>query len=619
MPNSCFWQSSTGLALLDKIIAKRVPSWSTGLREGQKEAIVKVLDDEDVFWIAATGDGKSAAFQVPLLVHDEISQNPDLYPGINGRPKAVGVVIMPTKGLGCNIVTECQNLGISAFAYTHANVTQARKDNVDLVAQISCCEYSLVLVDPEHLKKSEWVRIARSPIFCSNLIYACAEDAHLIDKWGNPDFRPDFKYIGTYFRSRLPSSKSVIALSATVEPGNSTTAICQSLGFKHPFFHMLRGSNERPNTQFILEPLTHGAKGKVFPQLLPYLSTGRKTVIHCQDLETVYQVYVYLMQYLDGTNPDSLRRMRVYHSLCSDKYNKETQHLLKTDPLCQVGIATVALANGINVPSLLTSISIGTSQTFNQTWQEKGRVGRDPETIAQGVLLASPKKIAEAEKYIEACNKSLPPPHEMDLANALVLTEKICHIACINRIYQNPPVELTMPKPPPTSNTSKRWTLRDLKKEEREKLEPLLIQFGESVWRTESLNSPHQFLPKSSYFSTTIRNRLLDDFMHIVLLEYLTNHILEPNHWPFIESHGSTLYNLILSELIVIQGQRFRAHAQNKRKQKANKKWKEWEGSSDRDEVYSEEEVSESELLPSPTAPKRSALESLDVTNSPRP
>ncbi|KAE9395063.1 hypothetical protein BT96DRAFT_795464, partial [Gymnopus androsaceus JB14] len=276
--------------------------------------------------IAATGDGKSAAFQVPILVHDKISRHPELYPGILARKNTVGVIAIPTKGLATNIVKECDDLGISAFAYTHENITRANKEGIDLVAKISNCSYSIVCVDPEHLKKSPWVCIAQSPVFRSNILFACAEEAHLIEEWGNVDFCADFRYIGTFFRSKLPFSKSVIALSATVEPGQSTSLICH---------------------------------GEVFPQLLPYLSTGRKTIIHCQTLDTVYRVYVYLIQFLDETNYDSLRRIRVYHSLCSEKYNNRTLAMLEKDPMCQVCIAIVAFVNGINVHMLLISISLG--------------------------------------------------------------------------------------------------------------------------------------------------------------------------------------------------------------------------------------------------------------------
>lgn len=89
----------------------------------------------------------------------------------------------------------------------------------------------------------------------------------------------------------MPSSKPVIALSAT---GRSTNSVCQSLDFKDPFFHLLRSSYERPNTQSILKRLSHGVSGEVFPQLLSYLSTG-------QSLDTMYRVYTYLMRFLRST------------------------------------------------------------------------------------------------------------------------------------------------------------------------------------------------------------------------------------------------------------------------------------------------------------------------------
>ncbi|THU96621.1 hypothetical protein K435DRAFT_594534, partial [Dendrothele bispora CBS 962.96] len=283
--------------------------------------------------LATTGAGKSAAFQVPIIVHEEIQRNPSLYPGLKGKKLPVGLIVTPTKGLAGNIVYEAEKLGITGFAYTHENVTQAHKKKIDIVQVISSCEtYRLVCVDPEHLRADEWSHIASSTPFRTNLIFSCTEEAHLIPEWGNPEFRPDFQFIGTFFRSRLPSSISSFALSATLEPGESTN-------------------------------LTHGLSGEIFPQLLPYLSSGRKTIIHCQTLETVYRVYVYLLSFLDDSNPAALRRMRVYHSMCSDKYNTQTLNMLDNDPICQVVIATVAFANGINVRSLLDSISLGNSSS----------------------------------------------------------------------------------------------------------------------------------------------------------------------------------------------------------------------------------------------------------------
>lgn len=115
MPGSRFWESPAGLKLLDDIVLKRIPRWTTGLNKGQKEVIVRILHEQDVFWITATGDGKSAAFQVPILVHDEISQHPELYHGVEARKNAIGVIAVPTKGLAANIV--CSQLSNGAPCY----------------------------------------------------------------------------------------------------------------------------------------------------------------------------------------------------------------------------------------------------------------------------------------------------------------------------------------------------------------------------------------------------------------------------------------------------------------------------------------------------------------------
>ncbi|KAJ7690572.1 hypothetical protein B0H14DRAFT_2200433, partial [Mycena olivaceomarginata] len=58
----------------------------------------------------ATGDGKSAAFSVPILLLNEYNVNPTLYPsGLPTRLKPLGVVVTPTKGLANNIVRSLES------------------------------------------------------------------------------------------------------------------------------------------------------------------------------------------------------------------------------------------------------------------------------------------------------------------------------------------------------------------------------------------------------------------------------------------------------------------------------------------------------------------------------
>jgi superfamily II DNA helicase RecQ len=253
-------------------------------------------------------------------------------------------------------------------------------------------------VDPEHLHDREWREITECPIFRANVLFASVDEVHLINEWGLA-FRLAFGTIGIFLRGRFPSSISIVGLTATLEPGSPTVSVCKSLGFFEGNFTLIRRSNERPNTQFAVQFLTHGLNGDKFPDILPYLATGRKTIIHCRTVNQVSQVYAYIWRLQpDGTN--KLLRARVYHSICPADYNKQTIELLETEPHLQIVVSTVAFSNGLNAKSLLDSLSLGFGSTFNESWQENGRVGRDPKTTGRGIIFAHRSVIKEAESYL---------------------------------------------------------------------------------------------------------------------------------------------------------------------------------------------------------------------------
>jgi superfamily II DNA helicase RecQ len=278
-------------------------------------------------------------------------------------------------------------------------VTEARKTGRNLVNDICECKtWNVVCVDPEHLRDEEWREITAYDVYRANILYGCVDEVHLINEWG-ADFRPLFRHIGPFFRGRLPSSTAILAFSATLYPGLATKSICKSLGMFGDNFFLFRSSNERHNTQFIMEPLQNGVGGKIFPQLLDYLNSGRKAVIHCRTIDDVLRVFIYLWKSLPQ-GPHRLQRLKMYHSLRSSADNEEILRLLDEDPECQVVIATIAFANGLNVKSLLDSISLGFPDTVDQLWQEKGRVGRNPDTSARGVVLFQPSALTAAQKQL---------------------------------------------------------------------------------------------------------------------------------------------------------------------------------------------------------------------------
>ncbi|KAJ6584403.1 P-loop containing nucleoside triphosphate hydrolase protein [Mycena capillaripes] len=317
-----------------------------------------MLDGDDVLCCTATGDGKSAAFSVPILVLKEYNANPSIYPpGLPTRPNPVGIVVTPTKGLANNIVLELGRLNVTAFAYSRESLADARRQGISLADEVKACtKWQVICVDPEHLKTKDWRNISESPCFRSNLIYTTVDEVHLVNEWGT-DFRVDFKLIGPFTRGRLPVSASVVGLSATLAPGKDTTAVCQSLG-------------------------------------------GRKTIIHFHTLDMLFRCYVYIWR-LQSSSADKMRRTRMYHSLCPPEYNEETIRRIDEDPKCQVVLATIAFSNGINATSILDSISLGFSGMLDIMWQEKGRAGRAPGTLARGIVLVQQSTITLATKFLK--------------------------------------------------------------------------------------------------------------------------------------------------------------------------------------------------------------------------
>ncbi|THU83031.1 hypothetical protein K435DRAFT_871718 [Dendrothele bispora CBS 962.96] len=149
-----------------------------GLRDYQLEN-TRVLAGQNILVFTATGDGKSSFYDIPLLVHKELSENPGLYPPFPVREHPTAIVVTPTKGLADSIIHEAKEFGLSGFSYCHDNITKYR--NTDLVSLIcSCTKWQLICVDPERLATPEWTTILRDKEFLRNLVLFCVEEAHLI-------------------------------------------------------------------------------------------------------------------------------------------------------------------------------------------------------------------------------------------------------------------------------------------------------------------------------------------------------------------------------------------------------------------------------------------------------
>ncbi|KAF9024018.1 hypothetical protein BDZ89DRAFT_1189309 [Hymenopellis radicata] len=652
MPPFYRWNHPHGREILQKIVKKTVPKWTEGLRDAQLEYVPPILDCEDVLCVEVTGGGKSAAFSVPILVHNEVAANPHLYPRFSCRNFAVGIIVTPTKGLAGDIVHELEELGIRALAYTAARKTEAHKNREKLAEEIASCKrWQVICVDPEHLRDEEWRKtIPRSSAFRENLIYACAEEGHLLNEWGL-SFRKAFGFIGVYFRGLLPSTISVFTLSATLPPGEQTRRVCRNLGFTRGNYTTIRHSNERKNIEISFAPLQDAIGGKSFPQLLDYVLPGHKIIIHCATIDQVLRVFIYLWK-MAPPDMDFLRHVRMYHSLCSDTYNRKTLELLDTDLYCRIVIGTVALANGINTRTLTIAILLGFPETINEAVQRMGHIGRVRSMLTHAITLIQPRQITASQKQLTSpvaptnVKAGKHKTKRIEDAKTRVLTERVCIVAAFNREYENSPlaislldcrqagrvlycsicrerypdytVDFPIPVYPADSDIPPPF-LTPLPKEKAKKSYKIPKEL-----RPNHEKKDYEHLPRLAFFPSSLTKLVITNIHSISDTASLLN-LIGPSSWRFSFAYGPALFDVI-SEI-----QRLLPKMRKKQAKKGGSKGKRKrvvESSEDEDTWHSGDDESEAEQLSSPQRtplgspapssprrppPKRQAL--ADVTN----
>ncbi|THU94232.1 hypothetical protein K435DRAFT_860768 [Dendrothele bispora CBS 962.96] len=607
MTSKPMWTDSIGLETIKQVVSRRIPQWPNGLREHQEAPISMVLNKEHLLLFTGTGSGKSAIFYIPLIIHHELSEHPDNYPSFPVCKNAVGIVITPTKGLANSIIHDIESFGLRGLSYCRETISEYRiNKKLDLVQLVcECRSWDLICVDPEHLATPEWREIMQNTNFKQHLVLFCVDEAHLIRRWA-PNFRPAFNDIGALARGYLPETVPIIALTATCAPGHATAELCQSLGLVGKGYHLIRHSNERKNMHIILETLKSIPGASKYHQLLNYLRSGRKSVIHVNTIPAVYDIYEFLWHHIpEGHSP--LHRMRMYHALCTDEYNRETFRLIDSDPKLQIVIATVGFSQGINCSAILDSISWGFPSTLDEFWQAKGRSGRASNVICRGIAIVSIKTIKSAQEFANASNHGTTSISKtkfttkiadmtMERGKAGFLVETQCHVAFLNSHYGNPPLEISIldckeagrkifcnlcairyhvtysfaPPCIPSPSLSwlplvvksssqaakKRKSAKYLGKDERNSMRQWMIDFRELVWcEFQPKDRALCNYPLSWFFPDKIINDILENFLIIDSLDALTA-ILNTHSWKFTEHKSESLFRLLTEFQIFIHTQR---------------------------------------------------------------
>lgn len=194
-------------------------------------------------------------------------------------------------------------------------------------------------------------------------------------------------------------------------------------------------------------------------------------------------------------------------------------------------------------------------------------------------MVAAITKVKQTTKVGKEMKKPLDP------AKVVFLAEQVYRVACENIIYDNPPPETSQmdciqaerPVPcdlcctrysipaqqfPPSADETilppfilpsiamkkqkAQKTVDKLKEKEVEWVKERFVTYEEHLYAEEQLLAPHRYHPCSLYFPKSLREVITLNILKIKSRADL-NVILASNEWPFIETQGSSLFDIISS------------------------------------------------------------------------
>ena len=363
-------------------------------KDGQWEAIVRILEKKRTLVVQPTGWGKSMIyFLSSKFIHED--------------NRGMTILISPLISLMRNQVLAANRVGVNCKTINSSN----EEERSSIVDEILNDKVDLLLITPERLAKEDFIHDVISKI-ANNVGLLVIDEAHCVSDWGH-DFRPDYRRISKLITA-LPPNIPVLATTATAN-SRVVDDINEQLGGN---FSIQRGNLVRKS--LFLQNIKLDTQEQRLAWIVDFISTkaGGPGIIYTlttRDAKTVSKflrnngivAYAY---WADATVPEDADPKLI--TLLNDpewkswddakkknEYRKMLEQLL-LDNKIQALVATTALGMGFDKPDLSFVIHYQRPKSVVDYYQQVGRAGRAIDH-AYGVLLNGLEDDEIADYFIE--------------------------------------------------------------------------------------------------------------------------------------------------------------------------------------------------------------------------
>ena len=343
----------------------------SGFREGQREAVIRILQGRSTIVLLGTGGGKSLCYQLPAMLYAQ-------------RQTCTVLVVSPLVSL---MEDQCLHMpaAISA-ACLHTNQTPKQREKILQAMREN--KFSVILLSPEMLASQE-KGVNEALSLLPPIPFVCIDEVHCLSQWSH-NFRPSYLRLCKVIRERFGVS-CLLALTATATRKTVTDLVARLdiTGEGGLIKGLILPSNLKlsvsraPDRDQALVALLGSDRFRELGSIIVYCTRQKETERIAQLLRTCLSDPAGSL----GGGKSSLSTVaECYHAGMTGHKRNQVQKGFMGGKL-KIVVATLAFGMGLNKSDVRAIIHYNMPSSCENYVQEVGRAGRDGVTSFCHVFL----------------------------------------------------------------------------------------------------------------------------------------------------------------------------------------------------------------------------------------